>query len=470
LDVQSVIARRVTVAGGRFAPGHLGELTQLVPFEMVDEALAQTGTVQSRIRDLPSRVVVYLLLAACLFPEAGYPGVWRKLTAALAGLPVAAPTAGALAQARRRVGAAPLRFLFDLLRGPAAISRERGTWWRGLLVCAIDGTVMTMPDSPANLTLFTKGRGHHGGTGYPQARLLALVACGTRTLIDAVFGPVTSGETTYAAELLRSLRAGMLMLADRNFAAGKLIAAIAATKADVLVRVKTGRGAPALPVMRRHCDGSYLSHFGGVPVRVVDAQITITTIAGRRTSCYRLATTLLDHRRCPAAELIGLYHRRWEIETAYLELKSTILGGRVLRARTPAGITQEIYALLVTCQLLRTAIADAASTQPGTDPGRASLTIAWQTARDQIVQAAGVIAGTVIDLAGTIGRHVLDNPLPARRLRVSPRIVKRAISKYQARGPNIDRTSYKATLAIDILAPPQALDTQHEQLTTRPWG
>ena len=161
-----------------------------------------------------------------------------------------------------------------------------------------------------------------------------------------------------------------------------------------------------------------------------------------------------DHHRYPAGSLIALYHQRWQIETAYLELKSTILGGRVLRARTPAGITQEIYALLVTYQLLRTAMADATSTQPGTDPGRASFTIARQAARDQIVQAAGVIAGTVIDLAGTIGRHVLASLLPARRLRVSPRIVKRAISKYQARGPGIDRTSYKATLAIDILAPP----------------
>lgn len=456
MDIQSVITRTVTVAGGRFAPGHLGELTQLVPFEMVDEALAQTGRVQSRIRDLPSRVVVYLLLAACLFPEAGYLGVWRKLTAGLAGLPAAAPTASALAQARRRVGAAPLRFLFDLLRGPAAGWRD-GTRWRGLLVCAIDGTVMSVPDSPANLAVFTKGGGYRGGTGYPQVRLLALVACGTRTLIDAVFGPTASGETTYAAGLLRSLRAGMIVLADRNFAAGWLIAAIAGTKADVLVRVRTGRGAPKLPALRHHRDGSYLSRLGGVPVRVIDAQITITTTAGQRTGSYRLATTVLDTGRCPAAELIRLYHRRWEIETAYLELKSTILGGRVLRARTPEGATQEIYALLVTYQILRTAIADAAATRPGTEPDRVSLTIAWHTAREQITQAAGIIAGPVVDLAGTIGRHALDNLLPARRLRVSPRIVKRAISKYQARGPSIDRTSYKATVGIDILAPPQLL-------------
>jgi hypothetical protein len=454
LGIQSVITRTVTVAEGRFAPGHLGELTQLMPFEMVDEALAQTKAVQLRVRELPSRVVVYLLLAACLFPELGYRGVWCKLTAGLAGLPVVAPAPGALAQARRRWGSAPLRWLFDLLRGPAAVPRLRGVWWRGLLVCAVDGTTVTVPDSAANLARFTKQAGNHGGAGYPQARLLALVACGTRTLLDAVFGPTTKGETSYAPALLRSLHQGMIVLLDRNFAAAKLIAAIARTHAEVLVRVKTGR---KLPVLARYRDGSYLSLLGTTRVRVIEAQITIATRAGRRTGIYRLATTLLDHRACPAAELIRLYHERWEIETAYLELKSTILGGKVLRARTPTGAGQEIYPLLITYQLLRTAMADATTASPGTDPDRASFTIAWQTARDQLTLAADVIAGTVIDLIGTIGQHVLAGLLPARRLRISPRIVKRAISKYQARGPSIDRTSYKATISIDILTPSKTL-------------
>ena len=280
------------------------------------------------------------------------------------------------------------------------------------------------------------------------------MACGTRTLIDAVFGPATSGETTYAPGLLRSLHQGMIVLLDRNFAAAGLIAAIAATHAEALVRVKNGR---RLPVLARYQDGSALSVLGTTQVRVIDCQITIATRTGRRTGTYRLATTLLDPGRYPAAELIRLYHERWEIETTYLELKSTILGGRVLRARTPAGIDQEIYALLVTYQLLRTAMADATTSRPGTDPDRASFTIAWQTARDQLICAAGIIAGTTIDLIGTIGRHVMAALLPARRLRVSPRIVKRAISKYQARGPDIDRASYKATLSIDILVTPKTL-------------
>jgi Insertion element 4 transposase N-terminal/Transposase DDE domain len=450
LDIQSVITRTVRVAGGRFAPGHLGELTQHVPFEMVDAALSATKATQSRLRDLPSRVVVYLLLAACLFPEVGYPGVWRKLTAALASVPTATPTARGLAAARQRVGIAPLRWLFDLLRGPAAIPGQRATRWRGLLVCAIDGTTLTVPDNPRMLTRFTKHRGNHGGTGYPQIRLVALLACGTRTVIDAVFGPTTTGETTYTPHLLRSLHTGMILLGDRNFGAQDLIGDIAGTGADVLIRLKNGR---KMPILARYPDGSYLSKLGRLSVRVTECEITICTPAGRQTGVYRLATTLLDHRRYPAGELITLYHRRWEIETAYLELKSSILGGRVLRARTPTGTEQEIYALLVVYQLLRTAMADATTTRPDVDPDRASFTIAWQTARDQLIQAANVIAETVIDLVGTIGRHILANLLPDRRLRISPRIVKRAISKYQARGPNINRTSYKATIGIDILAP-----------------
>ena len=71
----------MTVAAGVFAPGHLGELTRLVPFEMVDDVLATTRRTESRVRLLPARVVMYLLLAGCLFAELGYRQVWRKLTA-----------------------------------------------------------------------------------------------------------------------------------------------------------------------------------------------------------------------------------------------------------------------------------------------------------------------------------------------------------------------------------------------------
>jgi len=446
---KSAFSRAVTVAGGRFAPGHLGELTQQVPFEMVDAVLEQTCRVQRRVRDLPSRVVVYLLLAGCLFADLGYSQVWGRLTAGLGGLPAAAPTASAMTQARRRLGPGPLRELFALLRGPSPGAAR----WRGLLVAAIDGTIMTVADSEANLAVYSRQRGGPcGGGSYPTLRLLALVSCGTRTVIDAVFSPVSAGETTCARGLLASLRAGMILLADRNFGAGFLAAQISAAGAEFLIRVRTGNSSPKLPVLRRLPDGSWLSRFGGVPVRVIDAQVTVTTRAGRTAGGCRLITTLADPARYPAGELVTLYHERWEIETAYLELKSTILGGRVLRARTPDGIEQEVYALLVTYQALRTAIADAAGTVPGTDPDRASFTVALNTARDQVILAAGITAGNATDLAGNIGRSVLASLMPPRRLRTSPRVVKRAISKYNARG-KVDRTTYTATIDITISPP-----------------
>jgi len=444
----------VRVASGPFAPGHLGELTQQVPFEMIDTVLAETLCTQRRVRDLPSRVVVYLLLAGCLYAELGYRQVWQRLVTGLEGLPVADPSEAALTKARRRVGPLPLRALFDLLRGPAA-SMAGPVRWRGLLVCAIDGTTLFAADSAANLARFSKQRGGRtGGSSYPMLRLVTIMACGTRSVMDAVFGPITSGETTYAKDLLSRLPAGVLLLADRNFAAGHLLTIVTGRHAHLLVRAKTGRGGPKLPVLHRLPDGSYRSVFGGQPVRVIDAEISIATKAGTVTGVYRLITTLLDAEAYPGTAMLRLYHERWEIETAYLEIKSSILGGRVLRARTPTGVDQEIHALLVTYQILRTAMAEATNSDTRLDPDRASFTIALNAARDQVAQAAGVIAGTVVDLVGKIGRLVLDDLLPERRLRVNARTVKRAISKYNARGPNIDRRTYKATISLTILAGP----------------
>jgi hypothetical protein len=142
-----------------------------------------------------------------------------------------------------------------------------------------------------------------------------------------------------------------------------------------------------------------------------------------------------------------------QIETAYLELKSTILGGRVLRARTPTGLNQEIHAPLITYQAPRIAISDATLNRPDPDPDRASFTVALAAARDQLVQTAGVITDTTVDPVGSIGRQVLDHRIPDRRPRTTPRVVKPAISNYitktatgRIRGP-----SRKATIDISIL-------------------
>lgn len=419
-----------------------------MPFATVDAALAECGAIQQRLRKLPARVVVYLLLAAGLFEECGYPVVWAKLTAALGSLPIPKITATGLWHARARLGVRPMRALFDLLRGPASAIRTAGARWSGLLVVAIDGTYLDVPDDPATRARLGKGSNQYAASGYPQICLVALVACGTRAVIDAVFGPRTSGETTHGKRLARSLNEGMIVLLDRGFSSNAFLATAAGTGAAFLARLSSLRKPP---VLRRLPDGSFLSRIGHLEVRIIECEITIATTAGRHTGVYRLATTLLDHRRYPAFELVTLYHERWEVESAFFAIKKSMLGRRVLRARTMAGIAQEVYALLTTYQLIRTAIADATATVPGTDPDRASFTIALQTARNQVIQAAGVIADTAIDLVGAIGRAVLNQPMTARRPRVSPRAVKRPLSRYAFKSLRVDRRTRKTTTNIDIL-------------------
>ena len=443
--VVATITRTIRVAAGVFAPGHLGELTPIVPFELVDAVLAETSTVQARLRALPSRVGMYFVLAMCLFPDVGYRRVWAKLVCGLAGYPVFSPSAKALRDLRRRIGPRPVQALFEVLAGPLAQPGTPGVRFGRYRTVSFDGcTSQKTADTARNRAWL----GKPAGNGYPMLELMTLVETGTRALLGAVFGPTAEGETSYATRLLHLLDASMLVLWDKGFDANKFLTAVAATNAQFLGRLRNNR---RLPVLARLTDGSYLSVLGGVQVRIIDAQITVICINGATyAGAYRLVTSLLDHRRYPAEQLISLYHERWEHESAYYALRETILDGRILRSGDPAGVAQEMWALLTLYQILRTAMVHASETRPGTDPDRASFTIALNAARDQVSHAAGVIADTVIDLVGHIGRLVLANLLPNRRIRLGPRAVKRAMSRYPAKGPHINRATYRATISIDI--------------------
>jgi hypothetical protein len=459
----------ITHAPGVLAVGHLGELTQVVPFHLVDEALASAGGLQRRVRRLPSRVVVYLLLAGALFTGQGWTRVWSRLTASLP-VPLPVPAGSSITAAMRRVGPKPLKALFDLVKGPAAVTATGAARFAGRLVVAIDGTQIALPDTPANLVMFPKAKaGPNGPAGYPMLRLVALVACGTRTLLDTVFGTDLTGELTYAGDLVATagrssmLRPGMLLLGDRNFSATKFVGTVASTGADFLIRAKTHSTALKLPVLRRLPDGTFLSRVGDVTVRVIEAAITVTPASDTNKSAithsYRLITSLLDPGEASAIGLIRLYRERWEIETSFCELKSTVLGGRVLRGRHPAAVTQETWALLVAYQVLRTAMSDAVLHRPDIDPDRTAFTIALNTARDQIVRAEGIISATRIDLVGRIGTAILDDLHPARRNRTRPRVKKRAISsKYRAVGRDTDHRTHKTTIQITINPLPNSPD------------
>ncbi|CCH32905.1 Transposase, IS4 family [Saccharothrix espanaensis DSM 44229] len=282
--------------------------------------------------------------------------------------------------------------------------------------------------------------------------LMTLVETGTRALIGAVFGPTREGETDYTRRLLHLLTPDMVVLWDKSFDSNAFLAQVHATDARILGRLRNNR---RIPVLARLVDGSYLSTIGAVRVRVVDARITVTAAGGTTfTGTYRLVTTLTDARRHPAAALVALYHQWWEHESAYYALRHTITAGRVLRSGDRPGLEQEMWSLLTLYQLLRTAMVNAVESRPGTDPDRCGFIIAVHAARDQVVQATGIIADSN-EKSGVIAHLLLAALLPPRRPRVSTRKVRSPISRYSDRRDDgtPDRSRTVTALDISVLEP-----------------
>jgi hypothetical protein len=449
------------VAPGVLAPGHLGELTRIVPFELVDCLVDEARVRERRVRLLPSRAGVYFLLAMCLFPRVGYLAVWGRLTAALDGPGLAVPSAKALRDLRRRIGAAPVRALFEVLAGPLGQPGTPGVMAGGYRTVSFDGCkTVKVPDTPANRGWLGKMNAALGVTGYPVIQFMALVETGTRALIGAAFGSTATGELDWARQLLHLLDSSMLVLMDRGFDAGDFLAEVTGTGAQFLVRLNASRRPP---VLRCLPDGSCTSVIGGVKVRIIAAEVTVTCHDGTAYGgWYRLATTLLDHRAFPAARLMALYHERWEHEVTYLALRHTLLQGRILRSGDPGGLRQEAWALLALYQALRTAITDAVQSVPGTDPDRASFQAAVDAAQD-LVTTARNITDPDGDLTGDIGRTVLARLNPPRRPRVCPRRVKSPLSRWNKHPPSKPTTSKKITQITT-----QAIPADHEHATRRP--
>ncbi len=444
-------------------PGHLGELTWQIPVELVDAVLAETGSVEQRLRALPSRVGVYFVLALCLFPGLGYRKVWAKLTAALPGRRLL--SGKAFRDLRRRLGVAPIRALFEVLAGPIAAPHTPGVRFGPFRTVAFDGCVsFKVADTERNRSWLGKLRASLGVTGYPVVRLMTVVETGTRGLLGAVFGPPSTGEIDYARALLPLLGTDMLVLADRGFDAEAFLAELADTGAQFLARLcKTRR----LPVLARLDDGSFLSRIGALTVRIITADITVTCADGTRyTAAYRLASTLRDPRRYPAQRLITLYHERWEHEIAYLALRHTLADGRILRSTDPTGLQQEMWALLTVYQALRRAMVAAVETRPGTDPDRAGFTTALETAKELLINPTHM--ADEVDLVGRIGQAVLADLLPPRRPRTSTRKVKSPLSRYNKKDPYRPEASTPITsLTMTIrAAEPKHPTREPKSLTT----
>ena len=160
--------------------------------------------------------------------------------------------------------------------------------------------------------------------------------------------------------------------------------------------------------------------------------------------------------------------KTWEHEVAYLALRHTLLNGRVLRSGDPAGLEQEIWALLALYQALRRAMVTVVETVTGTDPDRASFTIALETAKDTLTQAAGVVTSDT-SLTGRIGRAVLNGLLPPRRPRVSVRKVKSPLSRWNKADPHRPARSTPVTaMAVTATGPettPKSATRRNQCLT-----
>jgi hypothetical protein len=457
-------ARSITAAAGVYAPGHIGELTQYLPFELVDDVLSETKTVQRRLRDLPSRVGVYFVLALVLFPRLGYARVWQKLTAGLIGLKLPSPSEKALRDLRRRLGPAPFKALFEIVAGPLGQPRTPGVTYRGMRTVAFDGcNSLRVPDTERNRSWLGRIRYRMGFAGYPTLRMMTLIETGTRGMIGAVLGSAADrDEATLARRLLPLLHPGMVVLLDRAFDAAGFLDELNQTGARFLVRSKSTRRPPVLTQLP---DGSFLSDLHGLPVRIIDAALTVIGADGSRVrDRYRLITTPLDHDRHPATELVRLYHERCEIEIAYLALRHTILHGHVLRSQDRPGLEQEVWALLTVYQLLRMAMVTAVESRPDTNPDRASFTTALQAARDQLIAADAILPtdrprqSSQPDLLGVIGRAVLATLLPPRRPRWSTRRLKIATSRYLNRDDR--RPQLPTTIAsIEVILHTPSVDT-----------
>lgn len=384
----------------------LGVVTKAFPLPLIRRILAETDRTSQREREIPAPVMVYYVIALALYMQVSYREVLRCLLEGLrwlagpdATVHVASPSG--ISQARTRLGVAPVQRLYDEVVVPIATAATPGAWYRAQRVVSLDGTTLDVADSQANAAAFgrpSSSRGVNATGAFPQLRLVALVENGTHVVFGAVMAPYATGEATLARTVLAALRPGMLCLADRYFLGFDLWQQAAATGAALVWRAKVTQ---RFPVEARYADGSYRSTLRAnhhcrahdrtpIPVRVIE--YTLPGVPDAEPS-YRLVTTLRDPDTAPAAELAALYHERWEIETAFDELKTHLRGARiVLRSKTPALVRQEAYGLLLAHFAVRGLMHEAAlaATPTPRDPDTRSFVHAVRVLRRTLPRVAAL--------------------------------------------------------------------------------
>ena len=369
----------------------VGVLTRVFPPGVVDAVIAECGRTEQRHRSLPARSVAYFAMGMALHSDGSYEDVLALISDGLSWAeraenspPLASKSA--ISHARDRLGPEPMAKLFKRVARPLAATATPGCWLAGRRVVAIDGTCVDLADTPANDTFFGRPGVMKGErSAFPQARVVALAECGTHAIFDAEVGPYTTSENALARQLVGRLEAGMLCIADRGFYSFEAWQAATETGADLLWRVRDNL---RLEPTRDLPDGSWLAEvFHSTKDRKRQRPTTVRVVEytiddGRSPAGpFRLITTILDPTVASAAQLAGAYHQRWEIETAFDELKTHQRGPRtVLRSKSPDLVLQEIWGHLCCHFAIRTLMWEAAD-HAGVDPDRVSFVAALRIAR-----------------------------------------------------------------------------------------
>lgn len=376
----------------------MGVLGSFVPRDVVDEAILAEGRSARRSGGkLPPWAVVYLTMLMALHPDDDYEELAARLEPLVSwGGDVMEPaTSGGVTQARARLGFEVLERVFEQTCVPVADLDAAGAFLGERRFVAIDGFEVDVPDTEENLAEFGRSGSGANESAFAKVRVVAIAECASRAVIAARMGPIAgkgSGERSLAGLMWDGLEADMLCLADAGFYSFDAWAAAARTDADLLWRVGDGL---RLPVMERLDDGSYLSVItkpglrGVARNRVLEAARAGDDIDPDDAHVVRvieydvpdrdgnghgelicLITTITDPGDLQARTLAEAYHRRWDAETAFDQVKTHLRPpGKVLRSRSPDMVRAEIYGLLLTQWALAALICSAA-TEADTAPER----------------------------------------------------------------------------------------------------
>ena len=378
----------------------LGVIAKYFPVEKVRDVLEKTGRASVRERDLPAHVVVYYVIALALYMRSSYREVLRCLLegvqwllAPSASLKVAGKSG--ISQARTRLGAAPLKGLYEAVVTPIAERHTKGARYRDWRLIGLDGSTLDVADTAENEKAYGRPGASRGSSAFPKIRFVGLLENGTHVLWAAHMAPYATDEITLAQEVVPALRNGMLCLADRFFPGYRLWQAAAKTGAELLWRTRQNA---RLDVDRRLPDGSYLSRIyrstsdrrnrrKAMVVRAIDYRLK--DVPGAE-PIYRLITTILDPKQASAKELAALSHERWQIETALDDLKTHLRGAQiVLRSKTPDLVQQEFYGLLMAHFAVRGLMHEAAL-RAAEDPDRLSFVHSVRVVQRRMARFAAI--------------------------------------------------------------------------------